>query len=149
LYLSPILQAARGSEHGYDVVDHSQVNAELGGSAGFAALCRRARDLGLGQILDIVPHHMAIRGGRNAWWWDVLENGPSSQYACFFDVDWDPPEQKLRNTVMLPVLHDHYGRVIEAGEIRLERHGGSFSFRYRDQSVPVAPRSLDTLLADA
>ena len=121
LYASPYLQAAPGSTHGYDVVDHSRVNAELGGEAGHERLCRALGEAGLGQVLDIVPNHMAIGGPENRWWWDVLENGPSSLYASYFDVDWDPPEAKLRNTVLLPILGDHYGRVLEAGEVTVER----------------------------
>jgi (1->4)-alpha-D-glucan 1-alpha-D-glucosylmutase len=149
LYASPYLQAAPGSTHGYDVVDHHHANRELGGDEGHARLCAALREAGLGQVLDIVPNHMAIGTPDNAWWWDVLENGPSSVYASYFDVDWDPPESKLRNTVLLPVLGDHYGRVLEAGELRLRRDGGSFSVEYFENRWPVAPRSLDALLATA
>ena len=147
-YASPYLQAAPGSTHGYDVVDHSRVNAELGGDPGHARLCRALGEAGLGQVLDIVPNHMAITP-ENAWWWDVLENGPSSLYASYFDVDWDPPEAKLRNTVLMPILGDHYGRVLEAGEISVERDGGTFTVRYFDHVLPAAPRSLDTVLEEA
>jgi (1->4)-alpha-D-glucan 1-alpha-D-glucosylmutase len=148
LYASPYLQAAPGSTHGYDVIDHSRVNAELGGEAGHERMCATLGENGLGQVLDIVPNHMAITGG-NRWWWDVLENGPSSQYASYFDVDWDPPEAKLRNTVLMPILGDHYGRVLEAGEFRLQRDGGAFTVHYYDHGLPVAPRSLDDLLGPA
>ncbi|MDP9387878.1 MAG: malto-oligosyltrehalose synthase [Actinomycetota bacterium] len=148
LYASPLLQAAPGSTHGYDVVDHARVSAELGGEAGHRRMCEALAAAGVGQVLDVVPNHMAI-GLENAWWWDVLENGPSSVYAAYFDVDWDPPETKLRNTVLLPVLGDHYGRVLEAGELRLVRDGGSFVVRYYDHLFPVAPRSLDRLLSAA
>ena len=149
LYASPYLQAAPGSTHGYDVVDHHRVNRELGGEEAHGRLVEALRAVGLGQVLDIVPNHMAIGTPDNAWWWDVLENGPSSVYASCFDVDWDPPESKLRNTVLLPVLGDHYGRVLEAGELALRRDGGSFTVEYYDNRWPVAPRSLDVLLADA
>ncbi len=149
LYASPYLQAAAGSTHGYDVVDHHRVNVELGGEEGHHRMCAALQAAGLGQVLDIVPNHMAITGAENAWWWDVLENGPSSVYASYFDVDWDPPESKLRNMVLLPILGDHYGRVLEAGQLRLQRHGGTFTVTYYDHAVPVAPRSLDDLLADA
>src|SRR2546428_2521071 len=148
LYASPYPPAAAGSTHGYDVIDHSRVNAELGGEAGHERMCAALGENGLGQVLDIVPNHMAIVGG-NRWWWDVPENGPSSQYASYFDVDWDPPEAKLRNTVLMPILGDHYGRVLEAGEIRLQREGGAFTVHYYDHSLPVAPRSLDDLLLAA
>lgn len=148
LYSSPYLQAAPGSTHGYDVIDHSTVNAELGGEKGHERMCAALGANGLGQVLDIVPNHMAIVGG-NRWWRDVLENGPSSQYASYFDVDWDPPEAKLRNTVLMPILGDHYGRVLEAGEFRLQRDGGAFTLHYYDHVLPVAPRSLDDLLGGA
>jgi (1->4)-alpha-D-glucan 1-alpha-D-glucosylmutase len=87
LYCSPYLQAAPGSRHGYDVVDPQKVNEELGGEQGHARLVQRLEDLGLGQILDIVPNHMAT-GQQNRYWWDVLENGPSSRFATWFDIDW-------------------------------------------------------------
>ncbi|HEV3365010.1 MAG TPA: alpha-amylase family glycosyl hydrolase, partial [Acidimicrobiia bacterium] len=148
LYASPYLQAATGSTHGYDVIDHSRVNAELGGEEGHERMCAALGANGLGQVLDIVPNHMAIVGG-NRWWWDVLENGPSSQYASYFDVDWDPPEAKLRNTVLMPILGDHYGRILEAGELELRRDGGGFTIHYYDHVLPVAPRSLDDLLLPA
>src|SRR6266571_3342703 len=149
LYASPYLQAAAGSTHGYDVVDPTRVNDELGGPEAHARMCDALRAVGLGQILDIVPNHMAITGRDNVWWWDVLENGPSSVYASYFYVDWDPPESQLRNTVLLPILGDHYGRVLEAGQLQLAREGGSFVVRYYDHVAPIAPRSLETLLAAA
>ena len=104
LYCSPYLQAAPGSTHGYDVVDPHHVNAELGGAEGHARLGEALAAAGLGQVLDIVPNHMAISGRANAWWWDVLENGPASRYAPYFDIAWDPPEAKLRNRVLMPIL---------------------------------------------
>ena len=149
LYASPVLQSAPGSTHGYDVVDHHRVSTELGGEAGHARMCDALVAAGLGQVLDVVPNHMAVTGPENAWWWDVLENGPASVYAAYFDVDWDPPESKLRHTVLLPILGDHFGRVLEAGELRLAREGGSFTVNYHEHSVPVAPRSLDRLLVSA
>jgi len=148
LYCSPYLQAAKGSTHGYDIVDPRAVNRELGGAAGHARLSEALRSAGLGQVLDIVPNHMAISAD-NPWWWDVLENGPASPYASYFDVDWDPPETRLRNVVLLPVLADHYGRVLERGHLRLARDGVAFTIRYHDHVFPVSPQSLDLLLATA
>jgi (1->4)-alpha-D-glucan 1-alpha-D-glucosylmutase len=145
VYASPYLQAAPGSTHGYDVVDHTKVNDELGGADAHDRFRLALREAGLGQVLDIVPNHMAITA-ENAWWSDVLENGPSSRYAAYFDVDWDPPERKLRNTVLLPVLGDHYGRVLEAGELQLVRDGGAFVVRYHEHRFPVAPRTYDAVL---
>jgi (1->4)-alpha-D-glucan 1-alpha-D-glucosylmutase len=149
VYASPYLQAAPGSTHGYDVVDHRRVNDELGGPEAHARMVQALKEHGLGQVLDIVPNHMAVGGPENAWWWDVLENGPSSRYASYFDVDWDPPEARLRNTVLLPVLGDHYGRVLESGELRVHRDGARFTVRYFDHRFPVGPRTMDTLLATA
>ena len=113
------------------------------------ACAQRCATAGMGQILDIVPNHMAITGRENPWWWDVLENGLASRYSAYFDVDWEPPEARLRNSVLLPVLGDHYGRALEAGEIKLVRDGADFTFHYYERTFPVAPRSLDTLLARA
>jgi (1->4)-alpha-D-glucan 1-alpha-D-glucosylmutase len=149
LYGSPYLQAARGSMHGYDVVNHRRVNEELGGAEGHTHFCHALAKHGLGQVLDLVPNHMAITGPENPWWWDVLESGPSSRYAAYFDVDWDPPETRLRNMVLLPVLGNHYGHVLEAGELRLERRGADFTVRYHEHTFPVSPRSLDATLGAA
>jgi (1->4)-alpha-D-glucan 1-alpha-D-glucosylmutase len=149
LYCSPYLQAAQGSTHGYDVVDHGHLNSELGGADGHRRLTRQLARAGLGQLLDIVPNHMALAGRANAWWWDVLENGPSSVYASYFDIDWDPPQRKLASTVLMPVLGDQYGRVLEAGELVIQRQGGSFTVRYYEHEVPVSPRTLGGLLSKA
>jgi (1->4)-alpha-D-glucan 1-alpha-D-glucosylmutase len=146
LYCSPFLQAAPGSKHGYDVVDHHRLNMELGGDEAYERLCAALDRRGMSQLVDIVPNHMAISGRENAWWWDVLENGPSSRYAGYFDIDWDPPEERMRMRVLVPVLGDHVGRCIDRGEITLVRDGGSFEFRYFDHAFPVSPRSLDDLL---
>jgi (1->4)-alpha-D-glucan 1-alpha-D-glucosylmutase len=148
-YASPILQAAPGSMHGYDVLDHRRVNVELGGEEAFRQFCQTLSEHGLGLLLDIVPNHMSIAGQGNAWWWDVLENGQASSFAHYFDVDWSPPEAKLKDRVLLPMLADHYGRVVEAGEIVLVRQGGRFTFHYQEHVLPVAPRSLDGLLHNA
>jgi (1->4)-alpha-D-glucan 1-alpha-D-glucosylmutase len=149
LYCSPCLQALPGSTHGYDVVNHGAVNQELGGAEGHAQLVKELAKRGMGLLLDVVPNHMAIRTPGNRWWWDVLENGPGSRYASHFDVDWNPPEAKLRNTVLLPILPDHYGRVLERGEIRLQREGASFTVRHGEHVLPIAPTSLDRLLSVA
>jgi (1->4)-alpha-D-glucan 1-alpha-D-glucosylmutase len=148
VYLSPVLEATPGSTHGYDVVDHGRVRGELGGEGGFEALAAEAARHGMGLVVDIVPNHMAI-GPANRWWWDVLENGPSSNFADHFDVDWDPPSSALRNRVLLPVLGDHYGRVLDAGELRLVREGSAFVFTYYEQRFPAGPASVGDLLARA
>ncbi|HEX4210857.1 MAG TPA: malto-oligosyltrehalose synthase [Candidatus Binataceae bacterium] len=149
LYCSPYLQAAPGSLHGYDVVDSRRVNEELGGAAGHERMHAALRQHGLLQILDVVPNHMAIITPHNPWWWDVLENGPSSAYATYFDVDWETPERRLRNSVLLPVLGDQYGFILDRSEIQLERDGAKLNVRYYDNRFPVAPRSLDGILRDA
>jgi (1->4)-alpha-D-glucan 1-alpha-D-glucosylmutase len=149
VYCSPYLQAAPGSKHGYDVVDHHRVNEELGGEEAHARFSQRLGECGLGQVLDIVPNHMAIAGRHNSYWWDVLENGPSSQYAPYFDIDWHSAEEKLRNKVLVPILGDHYGRVLARHEIRVKRVDGSFVIEYFDHRLPAAPRSLAYILSNA
>jgi (1->4)-alpha-D-glucan 1-alpha-D-glucosylmutase len=149
VYSSPYLQAAPGSTHGYDVVNPRQVNVELGGPVAHDRFSRTLGERGLGQVLDVVPNHMAIGGPQNPWWTDVLENGQASRYARFFDVDWDAPESRLRNTVLLPVLGDHYGRVLEAGELRVMREDGSFFVGYADRRFPLAPPSLEEIVVEA
>ncbi len=149
VYTSPYLQAAPGSTHGYDVVDPRRVNTELGGAAAHERFVARLHEVGLGHVIDVVPNHMAITGSENPWWWDVLENGQASRYARYFDVEWHGPEERLRDVVLLPVLGDHYGRVLEAGQLRLHHAGGRFEIRYGEHAFPIAPRSLDRLLAEA
>ncbi len=149
LYTSPILQAAPGSTHGYDVVDPTRVNVELGGHDALDRLTQALNAADLGYVLDIVPNHMAITGAENPWWWDLLENGPSSRYASYFDVEWNPSEARHENQVLVPVLGDQYGRVLERGEIRLDFDGEHFAVRYYDNRYPVDPRSLASLLAIA
>ena len=144
LYCSPVLEAMPGSTHGYDVVDHGRVSSELGGEGGFARLTDALREHGMGLVLDIVPNHMAI-GERNRWWWDVLQHGRESRHAFRFDIDWDPPEARLRDVILLPVLADHYGRVLEAGEIRLVRDGDELVVAYGDLRFPLDPRTLGEL----
>ena len=124
LYTSPFLQAEAGSTHGYDVVDHGRINDELGGPAGHARLVAALDRHGLGLVVDIVPNHMAIDGRANRWWWDVLENGPASRYASYFDIDWGGQENEDGPVpgARVPILGDHYGRVV-----RIDRPPGSSS----------------------
>jgi len=146
LYVSPVLEAVRGSQHGYDVVDHMRVRAELGGEAAFEGLCAALRERHMGLLLDIVPNHMAIGTADNKLWWDVLENGPASDYASFFDVDWDAAAD---NRVLLPVLGERYGDALEQGLLRVERTDARFVVRYRERTLPCAPRSLGPILSRA
>ena len=145
VYSSPYLQAAPGSMHGYDVVDHQRVNAELGGPEAHARFCKRLGENGLGQVLDIVPNHMSL-GKENRLWWDVLENGATSRYASFFDIDWQPQEERLRDKVLVPVLGDQYGRVLQDHGINVVRHESYFQVEAAGQTFPVAPNSLPVLL---
>ncbi|HEV2709319.1 MAG TPA: malto-oligosyltrehalose synthase [Edaphobacter sp.] len=148
VYCSPYLQAAPGSMHGYDVVDHQKVNEELGGAAGHARFSAKLGSVGLGQVLDIVPNHMAL-GKENRYWWDVLENGTSSRYTSFFDIDWQPQEERLRDKVLVPVLPEQYGRVLQAGGIKVVRRENKFMVECAGQTFPVAPPSLPVILTRA
>jgi (1->4)-alpha-D-glucan 1-alpha-D-glucosylmutase len=148
VYSSPYLQAAPGSMHGYDVVDHQRVNEELGGAQAHEAFSKTLGENGLGQVLDIVPNHMAI-GSQNRFWWDVLENGAASRYASFFDIEWNPAEERLRDKVLVPILADQYGRVLEKGDIKVTRKGAKFSVEAAGQTLPVAPTSLPVILSKA
>src|ERR1700677_4799885 len=141
VYSSPYLQAAPGSMHGYDVVDHAKVNAELGGAEAHDRFCPRLGDVHLGQVLAIVPNHMSL-GKETRFWWDVLENGASSRYASFFDIDWQPQEERLRNKVLVPILGDQYGRVLQAGGIKITRQGAAFQVECVGQALPIAPNTL-------
>ena len=128
IYSAPNLQAVPGSLHGYNVVDHQSVHEELGGEEGFRKFCEHLGRLGMGQVLDIVPNHMATVP-QNRYWWDVLENGRSSRYATWFDIDWHSAEVKLQNKVLIPVLGDQYGRVLSANQITAEHFDNKFQLR--------------------
>jgi (1->4)-alpha-D-glucan 1-alpha-D-glucosylmutase len=139
LYCSPYLQARAGSTHGYDIVDHARLNEDLGGEDGHARLLDALRDHGMGHILDIVPNHMAINDSANAWWWDVLKNGPRSRFASFFDIDWGPPTRHPHRRIMVPILTDRYERVLEAGELTFGFADGEPVVRYHGFTLPLAP----------
>jgi (1->4)-alpha-D-glucan 1-alpha-D-glucosylmutase len=146
LYVSPILAARSGSAHGYDVVDHNMLNPELGSSDDFRNLGQALMKVGMGMVVDIVPNHMCISDPRNWRWMDVLENGPSSPHAVFFDIDWRPPRSDLADKVLIPVLGDQYGRVLENGELLIEYSDGAFFLRFHDHVFPVAPRTWRMIL---
>jgi (1->4)-alpha-D-glucan 1-alpha-D-glucosylmutase len=150
-YVSPCLKARPGSVHGYDIVDHNSLNPEIGSPEDFDRFVETLRDHGMGLILDIVPNHMGVMGSDNAWWIDVLENGEASVYACFFDIDWHPLKEELRGKVLIPILHDHYGAVLESGELQLVFHPerGEFDIAYRDNRFPVNPREYPRILSRA
>jgi (1->4)-alpha-D-glucan 1-alpha-D-glucosylmutase len=133
LYASPFLKARPGSTHGYDVIDHRQVNPEIGTGAQLDQLVRKLKEHGMGMVLDLVPNHMGVLHADNAWWLDVLEKGRASPYARFFDIDW------ARGKLLLPVLGEHYGEALE--KLKLEKKGGKWSVRYFDHRFPLNARS--------
>lgn len=145
-YASPFLKARAGSQHGYDIVDHTTFNPEIGTDSEFEEFVSELHDHEMGLILDVVPNHMAIATSDNAWWMDVLENGPSSPYAAFFDIDWMPLKPDLAHKVLLPVLGDQFGKVLEEGQLVLTFADGAFSVRYYDHRFPIATRSIGAIL---
>jgi len=148
VYASPFLEARPGSTHGYDIIDHNRINPEIGGREGLDALVDRLRRRGMGLVLDFVPNHMGVGGKDNAWWLDVLEWGRLSPYAEFFDIDWDAGRPDFTGRVLLPVLGDQYGLVLEQGEIalRFDPAEGSFSAWYYDHRFPISPRRYVAIL---
>ncbi len=148
-YASPILMARPGSIHGYDVIDHTRLNPELGTEDDFLHLSAELKKHGMGLIADVVPNHMCVEKSFNAWWTDVLENGPSSPFARFFDIDWNPPKEELHAKVLLPVLGDQFGRVLENQEIQIAYDSGAFQVCYYESRFPIAPRTWRLILRDA
>ena len=146
LYTSPYLQAVPGSAHGYDIVDPHRVSEDLGGVGELQLLRTALRNCGMGAVLDVVPNHLAVGERENRWWWDVLESGPASHYARYFDIDWNPPDPRLRNRLLVPFLAGRYGRLVEAGEIRLVRDGSSVQVAYGDRRFPTSARSVKQLV---
>src|SRR4030042_4236771 len=140
-YTSPYFKAKKGSLHGYDILDHNALNPEIGTEEEYNEFIEELRKYGMGQVLDIVPNHMCIADDENVWWMDVLENGPSSIYADFFDIVWKPGKNELENKVLLPVLGDQYGRVLENEELKLGFEEGAFFIHYYERKLPVAPLS--------
>ena len=145
-YASPYFQAGAESLHGYDITDHNQLNAAIGSRKDYDAWIAKLRSHGMGQIVDFVPNHMGINDQNNVWWQDVLENGPSSLYAPYFDIDWRPLKTDLHDKVLLPILGDQYGRVLERGELRIHFDAGSFSLNYFDHVFPIAPGTYRYIL---
>jgi (1->4)-alpha-D-glucan 1-alpha-D-glucosylmutase len=146
IYASPYLMARPGSLHGYDICDHTRLNPEVGSQAEYDALVEALHGHGLGQVLDFVPNHMGIDPHTNPWWHDVLENGRSSPFARFFDIDWDPIKPELHNKVLLPILGDQYGLVLERGDLALRFERGAFRLDYFEHHLPVNPRSAVRVL---
>ncbi len=152
VYCSPYLKARAGSEHGYDIVDHNALNPELGTAADFEAMVAAFRKHGLGQILDFVPNHMGVGGADNPFWLDVLEWGPDSDYAGWFDIDWDAERRYLQDKVLVPFLGDQYGKVLEDGHLvlRFDAEEGSFAvWAYETHKLPICPLHYAEILGDA
>jgi len=147
-YVSPFLTARPGSSHGYDIIDHSTINPEIGSREEFEGFLAVLEQEGMALILDIVPNHMGI-GSDNQWWMDVLENGEASKYARFFDINWLPLQPDLAGRLLLPVLGDYYGKILEDGQLTLhfDDTSGSFSILYYEHRFPVSPRSCPPLLS--
>jgi (1->4)-alpha-D-glucan 1-alpha-D-glucosylmutase len=149
-YASPYLKARPGSTHGYDIIDHSVLNPEIGTVEDFESFVAALHEHGMGQILDIVPNHMGVMGADNAWWLDVLENGQASSYAEYFDIDWEPLKDELQFKVLVPVLGDQYGTVLERGEFKLgfDADKGEFSIFYYQHRFPVDPKEYPRILGN-
>jgi (1->4)-alpha-D-glucan 1-alpha-D-glucosylmutase len=139
-YTSPYFTASPGSTHGYDVCNHNEINPEVGGTEAHGLFTAALAAHGMRHVVDFVPNHMGIGTGTNAWWNDVLENGPSAAAAIFFDIDWTPVKAELHAKLLLPILGDQYGNVLERGELQLAFTGGGLVLRYFDQELPVNPR---------
>ena len=147
-YASPYLRARSGSMHGYDIIDHNALNPEIGSTEEYEHFVNELHRHGMGQILDIVPNHMGVMGSDNAWWLDVLENGEASPYAQYFDIDWDPIKDELQGKVLVPILGDQYGNVLENGELKLtfDPDRGEFSIYYHQHRFPINPREYPRIL---
>jgi (1->4)-alpha-D-glucan 1-alpha-D-glucosylmutase len=151
VYCSPLLRARPGSQHGYDVVDHGQINPEIGSRSDLQRLVESLRRHGMGLVLDIVPNHMGVLGGDNAWWLDVLENGPASAYAEHFDIDWQAADPALTGRVLVPVLGEQYGAVLDRGELQLvfDAASGRLTLRYHEHQLPIDPVDYAPLIRQA
>ena len=151
VYCSPIQRARAGSMHGYDVVAHDEINPELGGMPAFERFTAALKKLGMGQMLDLVPNHMGVLRADNPWWMDVLEDGAASVFAQHFDIDWEPLNNELFGKVLVPVLSDQYGDVLDRGELQLRWEGarGELALHYREHRFPLAPPTYPLLLARA
>jgi (1->4)-alpha-D-glucan 1-alpha-D-glucosylmutase len=145
-YSSPHLMATPGSTHGYDISDHTRLNPDLGTDTDYAAWTDALAAHGLGHLADIVPNHMTADADANRWWRDVLENGPSSPFSDYFDVDWAPIKTELRGRVLLPILGDQYGEVLARGELRVRFDAGTLVLHHADGTLPLNPRQLPRVL---
>jgi (1->4)-alpha-D-glucan 1-alpha-D-glucosylmutase len=148
VYASPLFAARAGSSHGYDVADYRRISEVLGGAESFETFSDALRERDMGLVLDMVPNHMGI-GSDNPWWIDVLENGQSSEYAEFFDIDWQPLKPEMAGKVLLPILGDQYGVTLEKGELQLTYAEGALFLSYYETRLPLAPRTYTQVLTAA
>ncbi len=148
LYTSPFLKARTGSLHGYDIVDHASINPEIGTEEDFDALVSALHEHGMHLMIDVVPNHMGVLEADNRWWLDVLEHGPTSRFAGYFDIEWEPLSEELRGKVLLPILGAQYGTALERGELKLafERDTGAFNLWYYEHRMPVRPSTYPDIL---
>ncbi|MGH7623552.1 MAG: alpha-amylase family glycosyl hydrolase, partial [Gemmatimonadaceae bacterium] len=144
IYASPILRSRPGSTHGYDVVDPTRLDPELGSDASWNSLVSALRAHDMGVVLDIVPNHMGV-GAENPFWDDLFANGPASRYASWFDIDWNAPARGLKGRVLIPILADELSDVIARGEISLTFADGRYRLHYFDHSFPLDPATLPWL----
>ncbi|HUE36244.1 MAG TPA: malto-oligosyltrehalose synthase [Candidatus Acidoferrum sp.] len=142
IYASPLFKAGPHSQHGYDVCDFGQLNPEIGTEEDLEKLVAALQARKMGLVLDIVPNHMGIATPDNEWWRDVLKNGPQSEFAKYFDIQWDADDPKLRGKILLPVLGDHYERILKRGELQVEKENGEAVLRYFENEFPIAPGSI-------
>src|ERR1051325_6526914 len=145
LYLSPVLASRKGSNHGYDVIDPSRIDPDLGSEEEFSTLQSELQNRGMGLVLDIVPNHMAA-SAENPWWMDVLENGAQSAFAAFFDVDWNSFAPGLHGRILLPILGRPFGEALDNGELKVVYNDGRFFIQYFESLLPLSPRSYHTVL---
>ena len=146
-YASSYLAAVPGSPHGYDVADPTRLNPDIGTEADFGGWIDAMHKHGMGHILDVVPNHMGIAKSANPWWLDVLENGPCSRFARFFDIEWRPVKDELADKVLIPILGDQYGAALERQELQLAYGDGAFVVRYYDDTLPIAPDTYPLVFA--
>ena len=145
IYASPVFTSRRGSGHGYDVTDPTRIDPDLGGEQGFEELQAAIEERNMRLLLDIVPNHMAA-SSENRWWMDVLEFGPDSSFASYFDINWRAPSRSLENRLLLPFLAKPFGEVLDGGELRITHEDGRLFLRYQEQTFPVAPSSYAEIL---
>jgi len=146
IYSSPLFEAVPGSPHGYNITDSNSINPEIGSNDDFNRFITALKENGLKHIIDIVPNHMGIKGGNNLLWQDILENGRWAKYGHFFDIDWDSTKIDLKNRLLLPVLGDQFGAVLENGELQILYNEGKLFLSYWGNLFPIAPETYHFVL---